>query len=266
MTKELVQAGAVELSVEQRGDGDAVVLVAGGFMDMDQWEAQMDALGGPYRVIRFDHRGVGESEKPTEGYSIEQLAADTAALITALDAGPCVLWGNSLGGLVALEVALRFPETVRALVLSASSAGAKGEPTPQATQNAMFAGAALPVEQVAEALMHVLFATSYPSEHPEAVQRAVRKRQQHPGPMIASMGPLQSAMKYEPLGRLGEVTAPALILHGEEDRLIPVANARLLGEALPNAEVVIVERAGHALVVEASATVNAAVEGFISGL
>ena len=101
---ELVRAGEVELSVEQRGDGEAVVLVAGGFMDMEQWEAQMDALGGPYRVIRFDHRGVGESEKPTEGYGIEQLAADTAALITALDAGPCVLWGNSLGGLVALSV------------------------------------------------------------------------------------------------------------------------------------------------------------------
>ncbi len=252
MMKELVRAGEVELSVEQRGDGEAVVLVAGGFMDMDQWEAQMEALGGPYRVIRFDHRGVGESEKPTEGYSIEQLAADTAALIGALDAGPCVLWGNSLGGLVALEVALRFPEAVRALVLSASSAGAKGAPTPQATQNAMFAGAALPVEQVAEALMHVLFATSYPSEHP--------------GPMIASMGPLQSAMKYEPLGRLGDLAAPALILHGEEDRLIPVENARMLGEAITNAEVVIVERAGHAVVVEAADAVNAAVEGFISGL
>ena len=65
-----VQGDGVQLAYEERGKGPAVVLIAGGFLDMEQWDAQIAALSASYRVIRFDHRGVGESDKPVASYSI----------------------------------------------------------------------------------------------------------------------------------------------------------------------------------------------------
>ena len=259
-----IAAGAVRLAYEERGAGEAVLLVSGGAMDMDQWEAQMSDLSGERRVIRFDQRGVGASEGPTEGYTIEQLARDTLALARALEAVPCVLFGNSLGGSVALEAALQAPESVRALVLAATSAGPAGPPMPAATQTAMFRGASLPVAEAAAVLEGVIFASDYPSRHPRSLQRAIAKRQANTAPLIATLGPLQSAAAYNPLSRLGALSMPVLILHGEADEMVPVGNAAMLGERIAGSRVVTVPGAGHGLVLEAAAVVNAAVLEFLS--
>lgn len=262
----IVTAGAVRLAYEERGDGDAVVLVSGGAMDMDQWDRQMTALSGERRVIRFDQRGVGDSEGPAEGYTIEQMATDTVALVEARAATPCVLFGNSLGGSIALEAALQSPERVRALILAATSAGPAGPPMPAETQTAMFRGSALPLDEAAAALQDVIFATDFPSRHPDGLRRAIAKREASTAPLIATLGPLQSAAAYNPLPRLGQLTLPVLILHGESDRMVPVDNAPLLGERIPGARVMTVPEAGHGLVMEAAEAVNAAVSEFLSEL
>ena len=282
-----VRAGAIRLSYEEmRSDaaggvsmeaggepGRPLVLVAGGMMDMDQWEEQR-ALGGARRLIRFDQRGTGESDGPAAGYTIEEMAADTLALGEALGATPCVLFGNSLGGLVALEAALQAFEApgapygaqVRGLILAATSAGVSGTPTPAAAQTAMFQAASLPLEEAARALQPLLFETDLPRRQPRLLERAVAKRRAHTAPLIATMGPLQSAAAYDPLPRLGGLTCPTLILHGEADRLVPVENARLLGDRIAGARVVTVAGAGQALVLEAAARVNAEVAAFLVGL
>lgn len=265
-TPTLVQAGEIRLAVAEQGAGAALLLVAGGFMDMDQWEAQVAAFGGDYRVIRFDPRGVGQSDKPAGGYTVDQLTADTAALIEALGVGPCVVFGTSLGGVVALELALTRPELVRGLIVAATPAGAKGEPTPPETQMAMFRGAALPMEQAAAALQDLLFASGYHDDHPELLEAAIAKRRDYPAPPLALMGPLQSVLAYDPLDRLGELSCPTLILHGEDDLIVPVGNATILGEHIAGARVVTVPHAGHALVIEAAEAVNEAVGEFLAAL
>jgi len=265
-TASTVADGALRLACEERGRGDALVLVAGGAMDMDQWAAQIDAFAPAHRVIRFDQRGVGHSDGPPTGYTIQQMATDTLALITTLNAAPCVLFGTSLGGSVALEAALQSPTSLRGLVLAATSAGPTGPQMAPDTQTAMFRASALPLQEAAEAAQDFVFASDYPRRHPDVLQRAIAKRESNTGPLIATLGPLQSLAAYHPLPRLATLTVPTLILHGAEDRMVPSGNADLLAQHIPHATLTLVPNAGHGLVMESADTVNAAVRDFIDSL
>lgn len=254
----------LSLDVVDQGDGPLVVLIAGGMMDMDQWALVADALPDSYRIVRYDQRGIGESDQPTEGYTVDQFAIDAANLIRALDTGPAVLIGNSLGGTVAMAVAFAEPGLVRGIVTCATSAGPSGPPTPPESMQHMMRGAQLPVPQAAAAMMDILFATDFIDEHPDMLDEAVEKRSKG-APMIATLGPLQSALVFDPIERLKTLGVPMLVLHGEEDLLVLPDHAQLLADA-SGAEVKLVPDAGHALVVEQSEAVVGALTRFLTTL
>ena len=254
----------LSLDVAEQGDGPLVILIAGGMMDMDQWALVAEPLSGSYRVVRYDQRGIGESDQPTEGYTVDQFAEDAVNLIRTLDAGPAVLIGNSLGGTVAMAVAFAAPELVRGIVTCATSAGPSGPPTPPESMQHMMRGAQLPVPQAAAAMMDILFATDFIDEHPDMLDEAVEKRSQG-APMIATLGPLQSALVFDPIERLQTLGIPMLVLHGEEDLLVLADHAQLLADAA-GAEVKLIPDAGHALVVEQSDAVAEALSAFLADL
>jgi pimeloyl-ACP methyl ester carboxylesterase len=257
-------APEISLDVVEQGDGPLVILIAGGFMDMDQWAPVADELSTSHRVVRYDQRGIGESDQPTEGYTVDQFAEDAVNLIKTLDAGPAMLVGNSLGGTVAMGAAFAAPELVRGIVTCATSAGPTGPPTPPETMQYMMRGASLPVPQAAAAMMDILFATDFIDEHPDMLDDAVEKRSKG-APMIATLGPLQSALIFDPLERLKKLEVPMLVLHGEEDVLVLPDHAQLLAEAA-GAEAQLIANAGHALVVEQSEEVAEALTGFLAAL
>lgn len=257
-------ADDLTLDVVERGSGPLVLLIAGGLMDMDQWALTADALPDSSRVVRYDQRGIGESDAPTEGYTVEQFAADAANLIHTLDAGPAVLVGNSLGGTVAMAVAFDTPELVRGIVTCATSAGPSGPPTPPETMQFMMRGAQLPVAQAAAAMMDILFATDFIDEHPEMLDAAVEKRSKG-APMIATLGPLQSALIFDPTERLRSLDIPMLVLHGAEDVMVVPEHAELLAAA-SGGQAIVVPEAGHALVVEQSASVVEEIRKFLVSL
>ncbi len=254
----------LSLDVAQRGEGALVLLIAGGFMDMDQWTPVAEALPDGFRVVRYDQRGIGDSDQPTDGYTVEQFAADAVNLIGTLDAGPAVLVGNSLGGSVAMATAFAAPELVRGIVTCATSAGPTGPPTPPETMQYMMRGASLPVPQAAAAMMDILFATDFIDEHPDMLDDAVEKRSKG-APMIATLGPLQSALVFDPLERLKTLDKPMLALHGAEDVLVLPEHAQLLADAA-GAQARVIDDAGHALVVEQSAAVAKALSSFLADL
>ena len=257
-------APELRLDVAEQGDGPLVVLIAGGLMDMDQWAPVAERLSDSWRVVRYDQRGIGESDQPTEGYTVDQFAEDAANLIRTLDAGPAVLVGNSLGGTVAMATAFAEPELVRGLVTCATSAGPSGPPTPPESMQRMMRGAQLPVAQAAAAMMDILFATDFIDEHPDMLDEAVEKRSKG-APMIATLGPLQSALVFDPIERLNTLDLPMLVLHGEDDALVLPEHAQLLADA-SGTELNLTPNAGHALVVEQSDAVVAALAEFLSRL
>ena len=257
-------APELALDVADQGDGPLVILIAGGFMDMDQWTPVADAMPDTYRIVRYDQRGIGDSDQPTDGYTVEQFAEDAINLVRTLNAGPAVLVGNSLGGTVAMAAAFAAPELVRGVVACSASAGPTGPPTPLETMQSMMRGAQLPVPQAAAAMMDILFATDFIDEHPDMLDAAVEKRSKG-APMIATLGPLQSALIFDPIDRLRSLSAPIAILHGEEDVVVLPAHAQLLAEAA-SAEAKIIPNAGHALVVEQSDAVVEALDAFLNNL
>ena len=254
----------LSLDIAEQGDGPLVLMIAGGMMDMDQWALVADALPDSYRIVRYDQRGIGESDQPTEGYTVDQFAEDAVNLIRALDTGPAVLVGNSLGGTVAMGAAFAAPELVRGIVTCATSAGPTGPPTPPETMQYMMRGAQLPVPQAAAAMMDILFATDFIDEHPDMLDDAVEKRSKG-APMIATLGPLQSALFFDPIERLKSLDIPMLVLHGEEDVLVLPDHAQLLADAA-SAEAQLIADAGHALVVEQSDAVVQALSAFLGSL
>ena len=257
-------ASDLSLDVAEQGEGPLVILVAGGFMDMDQWAPVADSLSDSFRVVRYDQRGIGESDQPTEGYTVDQFAKDAVNLIHTLDSGPAVLIGNSLGGTVSMGAAFSAPELVRGIVTCSTSAGPTGPPTPPETMQYMMRGAQLPVPQAAAAMMDILFATDFIDEHPDMLDAAVEKRSKG-APMIATLGPLQSALIFDPIERLKTLSIPMLVLHGEEDVLVLRDHAQLLADAA-GSEVKLIPDAGHALVVEQSDAVAEALSEYLSGL
>ena len=254
----------LSLDVADEGDGPLVILIAGGFMDMDQWQPVADVISDSYRIVRYDQRGIGESDQPTEGYTVDQFAEDAVNLIKTLDSGPAVLVGNSLGGTVAMGAAFAAPELVRGIVTCSTSAGPTGPPTPPETMQYMMRGAQLPVPQAAAAMMDILFATDFIDEHPDMLDDAVEKRSKG-APMIATLGPLQSALIFDPIERLKTLGIPMLVLHGEEDVLVLPDHAQLLAEAA-GAKSQLIPAAGHALVVEQSNAVVEALTAFLESL
>jgi len=113
-------------------------------------------------------------------------------------------------------------------------------------------------------MMDILFATDFIDEHPDMLDDAVEKRGKG-APMIATLGPLQSVLTFDPIERLKGLNIPMLVLHGEEDVLVLPDHAQLLAEAA-GAEAKLIPNAGHALVVEQSDAVAEALTSFLTGL
>ena len=120
----MAQLGALTLHYQVQGEGEPLLLIMGyrgsGFM----WgEAFLALLAHHFRVITFDNRGTGLSDKPDTAYTIGMMADDAAALLTVLGIAQAYVFGVSMGGMIAQELALRYPRRVKRLILGCTSCG-----------------------------------------------------------------------------------------------------------------------------------------------
>ena len=115
-----VQANGIELFYEESGAGEPLLLIAGFGCDHTNWRKLVPLLASSYRLITFDNRGVGQSTSPATPYTIGQMAEDTIGLLDAIDLTSVHIAGHSMGGQIALELALACPGRVKSLILLAS--------------------------------------------------------------------------------------------------------------------------------------------------
>jgi pimeloyl-ACP methyl ester carboxylesterase len=199
------------LHIEARGDGPAVVFTHGFGRRGETWARQADALAGDHHVVTWSLRGHGGSEIPPGLYSREDALADLAAVVdgaVAESGGPALLVGHSLGGYLSLAHTLARPETVRGLALLSTGPGFRN-PESRERYNRGIARVAA-ASGVAETVAHV------------AVQ--------------------QDSMVID---RLDEITCPAVLICGADDRPVYVAGGRYLAERLAHATLVEIEGAAH---------------------
>jgi 3-oxoadipate enol-lactonase len=243
---EHANVNGVKLAYQQRGAGTPLVMIHGAQGDQSMFNDFAPALASQYRVLTFDQRGSGLSEKPDAEYSIAMLADDTAALMDLLGYCPAHVVGVSMGGMIAQELALRHPSKVRSLVLGCT--------TPGGAQAVRIGGGAfakaystqsMSAEDRGRALAEAAFTKGYIERHPQIIASMIEARRERPLDPVALDHRLKAALKHDTFARLAEIKCPTLVVTGRDDALISWENSRLLAQRIPDAQLVILEPAGH---------------------
>lgn len=257
---------ARELHHEMRGPAGApVVLFLHGLGSSSaDWAMQVPAFAERYRVLTLDLRGHGRSRAgPRRGFTVDALARDVAGTLARLGEAPVHAIGLSLGGCVALALALERPEMVRSLVLVNAfarlrPAGARGAAR-MLQRLGLLCVAPMPV--VAAHVARGLFPKP---EQREAYLAAVASLGANPrGTYLAS---IRALLGFDARGRLGQVACPTLVVTGDRDRTVPRAAAELLARAIPGARAVVVPDSGHATPYDQPEAFNRAVLDFLAAV
>lgn len=237
-----------ELHYEVAGDGPPVVLVHEGIADSRMWDPQWESLPQAHRTVRYDLRGFGRSEIGPGSFSH---ARDLIALLERLELGPAALVGASLGGVVALEVAISRPDLVSALVLVGS--GLRGQEWSEETQ-AGWAEEETALERgdLDEAVeVNLRMWVDGPRRSPEHVDAGMRERvgkmQRRAFELQLPLGDTvtEEALVPELADRLGDINVPTLVLAGEVDRPEILANAERLAASIQGARRATIPGAAH---------------------
>jgi 3-oxoadipate enol-lactonase len=220
------------LHYELHGDParEVLLLLEGMGGDIPGWRRNIPRLATELRVIAYDFRGNGESDPPQGPVTMDVLVEDTVALLDHLRVDQAHLYGQSLGGMVAQELALGHPERVRSLILGCTHPG---------LAHAVRRRGRAPKDRPWE----FLYSERFLREHPRQVEADLRSG--IPQPAGARLHQWQAVQAFDAYDRLPGLRVPTLILHGTEDRMIHPANARLMAERIPGARLVLLEGAGH---------------------
>jgi 3-oxoadipate enol-lactonase len=251
------------LYVEEHGEGEPLLLIEGLGQSMWAWREQVSVFARRYRTIAFDTRGTGRSYAPEEPYGIDELAQDAADV---LDGRSAHVVGLSMGGYTALTLALARSDLVRSLVLAGTGAGGPDRvPRPQEVRDAYSAAIGLPFDEYGRTTMPMTFSPGWTERNPERFEEILAARLEHPTPEKTLEAHLQACYAFYSRGcEVERIDAPALVLHGDEDVIVPVENGRMLASRLPNARYVELPGRGHNLPLEDPATFNRLVLEFFS--
>ena len=236
-----------ELMVSVAGEGPPLLMIPGLGATRVVFEPIVPLLTPWSRVAVYDQRGIGASQPAQGPYSTEQLGDDAAAVLAGLEAGRAVVLGASFGGMVAQQLAVRHPERVRALVLAATGPGPRHlvrEPAQEASDALLGKGARTP-EDAYRVACTVLYSRRFQEDHPEFIEAQVRDRARRPVAARVFQAQLAASRAHDTWDRLPSITAPTLVMHGSEDAVMPLANAELLAQRIPNAVLEVIDGAGH---------------------
>jgi 3-oxoadipate enol-lactonase len=248
-----VRVNGTRLYYERHGSGEPLLFITGFTISSDVFEPVLDRYAGRFECVLYDNRGSGRSDAPWRPTSMPELAADAAGLLDALGLRSANVYGLSMGGMVAQELAIRFPERVRGLVLGGTTPGGPRAARPTLAElRALGAAAASARAGGGDRawLAAALFSPRFRRAEPERARELLRFFARHRAAPQGALAHLGAAIYHDTLSRLGQVQAPTLVVHGACDAMAPIANARLLAQRIPDAELAVVPDAGHAYLLE----------------
>lgn len=254
-------ANGIQLAYRVDGPEDAPVLVLVNSLgtNLDMWEPQMARFSSGLRVVRYDSRGHGASEVPTEAYTIEQLGRDLLGLLDALQIERAHICGLSLGGMVALWLAANAPERVDRAVL-ADTAARIGTAEGWTTRIALVSAGG--IDAVGEMVLARFLSERFRRQYPEmALQIRDMLQATNPQGYIGACAALRDA---DLRATLPAIHAPSLIIVGEEDEATPPAQAQELHNAIKRCELVMLSEAAHLSNVEQPEVFTSEVLAFLS--
>jgi pimeloyl-ACP methyl ester carboxylesterase len=231
---------------ERTGAGPPVLLIMGLGLSGGAWWRTVPVLAQRLEVITFDNRGVGRSRTRYHAYTTDAMADDAVSVLDAAGVERAHVYGISLGGMVAQQLALRHPARVRSLVLGATHAGGPRAQWPDAEVLAFFRRRlGMGHEEGARASVTFNYSERCRADHPERIEEDIAQRLGHPFAAQAYRAQMWAASLHNCHGRLHRIRVPTLVVHGADDRIIPVQNGRALVREIPGARLLELEGTGH---------------------
>ncbi len=226
---------------ESSGDGPPLLLIQGLGYGRWGWEPIVPGLAARHRVIRFDNRGIGESDKPEGPYTAAQMAGDALQVLDEAGIERANVIGASLGGMIAQELAVAAPERVDKLVLCCTTPGGPDAvPMPDVTLRLFAEAPSLAPEVALRRFVENALGNDPPAE---LVDELVARRMANPPDPAGWQAQAAAGMGFQ--GVEAEITAPTLIVAGTADNVVDYRNADLLAARIPGSRVELLEGCGH---------------------
>lgn len=231
-----VRAGDIDIYYEVHGSGDqTLTLIRGLGADLCSWFAQVPEFSKYFRTLVFDNRGAGRTSKPDQPYSTRQMASDVNTLLDALDIRRTALLGISMGGMIAQEFAINYSEKLSCLILGCTSVGGpQSVPIPEGMLKAILAGSAAD-EEVRKLQERSLYSDETILTNRGVITAHAEARSRFPTPPFALARQAAAIVNHDTASRVEQIRVPTLVTTGQDDRLIPPANSRLIAAKIPGA-------------------------------
>jgi 3-oxoadipate enol-lactonase len=246
----------------EAGAGEPLLLIMGLGATHEWWHRVTPVLSPRFRTILYDNRGVGRSDVPPGPYAIAEMAADAMAVLDAAGVDTAHVYGASMGGMIAQELVLGYPQRVRSLILGCTACGGREVvPARKEVRDALNARGTMTREEASWAMVPHTFDAATPRERIEA-DLAVRL-----ATTVSNDGffaQLEGIRAWRgTFARLHTIAAPTLVIHGETDALVPPENGRMLAGAIPNAQLVMLPNASHIFSTDQPEASSSAVLSFL---
>jgi 3-oxoadipate enol-lactonase len=245
--------GSSDVFFEIRGAGPPVILFNhSGASNLGWSDRFLVAMAEAFRIITPDQRGTGLSSPATDEFSLKDLATDGAVVLDALGIARTIVVGTSMGGAVAQEFALNYPERVSALLLLGTFAGGKHFVPPHPDVMALFDQASR-IDSTLERsrrMLPTLYTSAFLARHEELALELHLKGSRYTTEQTMKRH-RQAVSQFEAYARLPALSLPAMIIHGTADSIIPIENGRILASRIADSEFVPLEGIGHLPATEA---------------
>lgn len=246
-------------------DAPPLLLIMGMGFSSRAWGSLPQRFAESFRVVVFDNRGSGRSTAPFRPFRVRDMADDAAAVLDAAGVGSAHVFGISLGGMVALELALRHPARVRAQVLGATFEGwaRSRKPTPPAIGDVVL-GSVLSRLGAHRMIGKVLVSDELLESDLPGLGAWISSGERVPPRILLQQ--MTAVTLHSTAGRLRDMKVPTLVLTGDRDRLVPEENSRRLAQSIPGARLVVLPGAGHCFPLERFHDTLREVTRFFGGL
>jgi pimeloyl-ACP methyl ester carboxylesterase len=239
----------VRLAYEEAGSGEPLLFIQGLGYDRNGFGPLPELLADDFRVIRFDNRGVGDSDVPPGPYSVAQMADDAIAVLDAAGVGRAHVLGVSLGGYIAQEVAVTHAERLHKLVLVSTAPGGPNQhPMPAKGVDAFARFPLMERESGLRLMVENSLGDHAVRERPELVEEVYAYRLDRAPTLAGWQAQAYAGATFDVYDRIGAITAPTLVIHGTADTVVDPRNAELLAERISRARVHTIPDRGHLVI------------------
>ena len=263
-----IEVNNVTYYYEDTGKGDKTIVFAHGLLwSCRMFDDQIHYFKDNYRVIAFDFRGQGKTAISKDGYDFETLTSDVISLLDAINVNNVHFAGLSMGGMIGMRLASRFPEKFRSLIVLETSPDAESPEAIKKYNKLNFVAKWFGLRLVAGSVMKIMFSKSFLEDKANKKKKQYWKKQLLSNRRRGITKAVNGVIGREDFSsELQNISCPTLIIVGEEDIATPPQHAEKIKESINGSTLVYIPKAGHSSTIEQPDLVNKTIENFLNNI